>query len=93
MCSHEDAGVARDDIEVNKINSSEIPNCSTNVYDSNLESYPSFRTRAFFAQVGSGSCKVSYMHFLHMCSTLNNELVSKNSIMQIMHITFFRKIT
>ena len=34
---------------------------------------------------------VSYMHFLHMCSTLNNELVSKNSIMQIMYITFFRK--
>ena len=65
MCSHEDAGFARDDIAVNKINCSEIPNCSTNVYDSNLESYPSFRTRAFFAQVGSGSCKFCTYHFMN----------------------------
>jgi len=35
---------------------------------------------------------VSYVHFLHMCSTLNNELVPKNSIMQIMHIAFFLTI-
>ena len=31
---------------------------------------------------------VSYVHFLHMCSTLNNEPAPKNSTVQIMHIAF-----